>query len=160
LLCTFHISTAHSTVSLYLSNCTVPGTSIESWGVTLTLSKPSQYVCVVPSTVVNSTLLIGSEYCQNYATGTAAQCTSRSGNTFDIGAAGTSYNASTPSIILAPNSAWTDIPSQTLLAGTTSLYLPSTDTLPRYPIGIITSGNNQNTGHLGLESTPNFSIMR
>ncbi|KAE9381151.1 hypothetical protein N431DRAFT_476046 [Stipitochalara longipes BDJ] len=149
-------SAACSTLSLPFSNCTVPGTPGNIYGLELTLSNSSQYVCVVPSTVVNSTLLIGSDYCQHYANGTTAQCESLSGNTFNILAAGRFYNASTPSAVLGSNPVWSEINSQALDAGTTSLYLPPNHTVPNYPIGIITGGNNQNAGHLGLAPESQF----
>jgi hypothetical protein len=149
------LSATCSTLPLTLDSCKVSGTSVDSYGVTLTLSTPSQFVCVVPSTVVNSTLLIGSDYCQNFANGTAAQCESLSGNTFNIGAAGTSYNASTASAVLGSNPVWSKISSQTLLAGNTSLFLPP-KIVTSYPIGIITVGNNQNAGHLGLATNSQF----
>jgi hypothetical protein len=36
------------------------------------------------------------------------------------------------------------------------LHLPPDSALPSYPIGIITSGSNQNVGHLGLASDSDF----
>jgi hypothetical protein len=149
-------SAPYSTVAFELSYCTVLGTSVDSWGLTLNFSKPTQElsewfpICVVPSTVVNSTLLISSEYCQNYANGTAAQCESLSGNTFNISTSEASYNTSTRNAVLGSNSVWSKINSQALVTGNTSLFLPPDNTIPSYPVGIITSGNNQNAGHLGL----------
>jgi hypothetical protein len=54
-------------IFLPLSNCTIAGTTIDSWGLRLDLADPSQYLCVVPSTVVNSTLVISSNFCQTGA---------------------------------------------------------------------------------------------
>jgi hypothetical protein len=141
------------TLTLQLSNCTVPGTSVDSWGVAFTFG--SQDLCLAPSTVVNTTLLIGSDYCQSYPNGTFAQCESLSGQTFNISAAGASYNASTPAI-LGSNPVWNAISSNQLLAGNTSLYLPGNGSLPNFPVGIITSGDNQNVGHLGLATNSQF----
>jgi hypothetical protein len=51
---------------------------------------------------------------------------------------------------------WTEISPQALLAGTTELQLPPNNDLSKYPIGIITSGNYQNVGHLGLANDSDF----
>jgi hypothetical protein len=150
------LSAACPTVSLQLGNCTVPGTNVDSWGFMFTFSSPSQSVCIVPSTVVNSTLLLSSDYCQNYTNGTADQCESLSGNTFNISAAGTSYTSSNPSTTLGWNPVWHDISPTTLLAGTALLQLTADFRIPEYPVGIITTGVEQNVGHLGLATNSQF----
>jgi hypothetical protein len=154
ILATF--SAACPTLSLPIGNCTVPGTSVDSWGFMFTLSSPAQSVCIVPSTVVNSTLLLSSNYCQNYTNGTEAQCESLSGGTFNINAAGTSYSPSNPSTILASNPVWNEISPQPLLAGSTSVQLTADYHILEYPVGIITSGIEQNVGHLGLANKSQF----
>lgn len=149
-------SSAPAPLLLQLSNCTVPGTSVDSWGLKLTLSAPAQYVCVSPSTAVNSMLVIGSEFCQNYPNITMAQCESLCGNTFNTSAAGTSYNPSSPNAILAPNPVWAEISPQPLPAGATLLDLPPDDLISKLPIGIITDGDHQNVGQLGLATDSEF----
>ena len=148
-------STCPPPLFLQLSNCTVAGTTVNSWGLRLNLADPSQYLCVVPSTVVNSTLVLDSGFCKTQSNLTAAQCESRCGNTFNVSAAGTSYTSSSASV-LAPNPVWTEISPEPLLAGTTVLQLPPNDEISNYPIGIITSGENQNVGHLGLANDSQF----
>jgi hypothetical protein len=114
------VATTCPTLSLPLTNCT----SVDTFGITVTLANPAQYVCLMASTVTNSTLVLGSDFCQNYPNGTTAQCETLCGNTFDINAAGSSYNASTASNIQAENPVWAKISSETLLAGDTLLQLP------------------------------------
>ncbi|KIN02425.1 hypothetical protein OIDMADRAFT_122224 [Oidiodendron maius Zn] len=137
-------------IFLPLSNCTIAGTAIDSWGLRLDLADPSQYLCVVPSTVVNSTLVISSTFCQTEPNVTTAQCESLCGNTFNTSIAGTSYTSSSPGAVLAPNPVWAELSPQALLAGTTVLQLPPENDVSKFPIGIITSGNHQNAGHFGL----------
>lgn len=151
------LSAACPTVSLQLGNCTVQGTSIDSWGFMFTLASPSQSqsVCIVPSTVVNSTLLLGSDFCQNYANGTTAQCESLSGGTFNTTAAEPSYTPS-PTSILAADFFWNDISPQITDAGTDSVQLTADYSIPGYPVGIITTGSQQNVGHLGLATESQF----
>ena len=155
-ICTIASSTCPTPLSLQLSNCTIAGTTVDSWGLMLDLANPSQYVCLSPSTVTNSTLVLGSAFCQTGSNITTPQCESLCGNTFDTSAAGTSYTSSSPSVVLAPNPLWSLLSSAPLLAGTTELQLPPTSELSKYPIGIITSGNNQNVGHFGLANDSDF----
>ena len=157
ILCTVaSSSTCPTPLFLQLSNCTIAGTNVDSWGLMLDLANPSQYVCVCPSTVTNSTLVISSAFCQTDTNITNAQCESLSGNTFNTSAAGTSYNPSSAGAVLAPNPTWNELSPVALLAGTTILQLPPNDELSKYPIGIITSGDNQNVGHFGLANDSDF----
>jgi hypothetical protein len=149
-------STCPTPLLLQLSNCTIAGTNVDSWGLMLDLAGPSQYVCVSPSTVTNSTLVISSAFCQTDSNITNAQCESLCGNTFNTSAAGTSYTSSSAGAVLAPNPLWNQLSPAALLAGTTVLQLPPTDELSKYPIGIITSGDHQNVGHLGLANDSDF----
>jgi hypothetical protein len=149
-------STCPAPLLLQLSNCTIAGTNVDSWGLMLDLANPSQYVCVSPSTVTNSTLVISSAFCQTESNITTAQCESLCGNTFNTSAAGTSYTLSSAGAILAPNPLWNELSPAALLAGTTVLQLPPNDELFKYPIGIITSGDHQNVGHFGLANDSDF----
>jgi hypothetical protein len=148
-------STSSTPLLLPLSNCTVAGTNVDSWGLGLDLADPLQYLCVVPSTVVNSTLVISSNFCQTESNITNAQCESLCGNTFNTSSAGSSYTSSSASAVLAPNPVWADLSPEALLAGTTELQLPNKE-LSKYPIGIITSGDHQNVGHFGLANDSDF----
>jgi len=67
---------------LPLSNCTIPPNidfqyGVDSWGLQLIIA--SQNLCVVPSTVVNNTLITQTELCtqNNDGSSTVAQCISR-----------------------------------------------------------------------------------
>jgi len=146
------------TLFLQLSNCAVPGTSVDSWGLSLALSTPPQYLCLVPSTVVNSTLVVSSEVCQNYTAGTIAQCKSLRRNTFNTSTAGSSFSSLSTNTILGSNPLWAEISPEPLTAGQTVLQLSPDSSLPNYTIGIIASGRgtSQNVGHLGLANDSDF----
>jgi hypothetical protein len=146
-------STGPAPLLLQLTNCTVAATNVDSWGLRLDLA--DQSLCVSPSTVVNSTLVISSDFCQTISNLTNAQCESLCGNTFNISSAGSLYTLSSASAILAPNPVWAEISPEALLAGTTELQLPN-NKLSEYPIGVITSGDHQNVGHFGLANNSDF----
>jgi len=143
-------------IFLQLSNCSVPGTSVDSWGLKQSISSPAQFLCLAPSTVVNVTLVIDSGFCQNFPNITEAQCESLCGNTYNPSIAGTSFKSLSPNDILAANLVWTELSTDPLLAGNTSLSLPPSDILSNFSIGIITNGDHQNVGHLGLANSSYF----
>src|SRR5262245_8371812 len=72
------------TLQLGLRNCSFPATgqsNVHSWGILLGVAGSNQ-LCAVPSTVVNATLLMSEEVCNdnNLLNGTnRAQCRSRRG---------------------------------------------------------------------------------
>ena len=140
---------------LQLTNCTIAATNVDAWGLRLQLADPPQFVCAAPSTVVNSTLVINSGFCQTTSNLTLAQCESLCGSTFNVTSAGPSYVSSSASAILADNEVWSQISPDPLLAGTTELQLPN-NKLSKYPIGLITGGNHQNVGHFGLANDSDF----
>jgi len=159
-LLTYHVIASStncptSPLFLRLSNCTAAHTTVDSWGVKFSISTPPQYVCLVPSTVLNSTLVIDSKFCANNANLTTAQCESLCGNTFDTSTPGTAFK-SAPNTVLAPNPVWADISPEELNAGNVLLQWPPDQHLSDYPIGIITSGENHNVGHLGLANNSEF----
>lgn len=144
-------------ILLHLLNCTVPATNVDSWGLSIELAHKSQSLCLSPSTVTNSTLVIGSDFCQNAVNISTAQCESLCGNTFNISLAEAFYKSSSPGAVLALNPVWDAISKpEVLLAGTTSMEPGLDNDLSNYPIGIITKGNHQNVGHLGLANGSDF----
>jgi hypothetical protein len=109
-----------------------------------------------PSPTLFHQLSSCSDFCQNYTAGTIAQCESLCGNTFNTSTAGASFNSSSINTLLEPNLVWSEITPEHLLAGQTVLQLQLDSALSNYPLGIITSGPNQNVGHLGLASDSDF----
>ncbi|CEJ92081.1 hypothetical protein VHEMI07758 [[Torrubiella] hemipterigena] len=101
---------------LHLTNCTF---LTHPWGIRYTVADPSQYLCLAPSTVVNSTFVIGSDFCKTRGNLSTAQCLSLSGNTFNISAAGKSYTPLSPSDLLARKPVWSEISPDPIFAGST-----------------------------------------
>ncbi|KAF8848376.1 hypothetical protein BDZ45DRAFT_664575 [Acephala macrosclerotiorum] len=145
-------------IELRLGNGTIAGTNVDSRGFLAGLSTPAQFLFLAPSTVVNSTIVISDSFCTNSDNLTTAQCASSCGNTYNISAAGDSFK-STPNTLMISDPVWASISSQplySLTAGETLLQLPSGQALSNDSIGIISSGENQNMGHLGLASNSSF----
>jgi len=71
------------TIQLSLQNCTfaVGQSDVSSWGIHLGVGNDGSQLCAMPSTVVNDTLLMSSEVCdQRWLNGSQpAQCLSRKG---------------------------------------------------------------------------------
>lgn len=108
---------------------------------------------MVPSTVVNNTVLMGADVCgpTNEPDDTPDQCRSRRGGVFDVAAAGSSFHPMATSL-LAPDPGWRVImaPREPYkLAGETTLRLPA-DASVNMPVAIVTEGQNHTTSELGL----------
>ncbi|KFX96148.1 hypothetical protein O988_05436 [Pseudogymnoascus sp. VKM F-3808] len=159
----FIIATAASscqpppTIQLVLGNCTILApdqTDINSWGIHIRVEDSTE-LCVVPSTVVNSTLLQSSEICDSDQLNdsglimTAAQCRSRRGGFITRSAV---PNATTDGLELL-NPGWTSLPNVIQYAADATLRL-LTDTVTMVEV-LITQGQQSSASHLGLaeEST-------
>ena len=134
------------------TNCTAAHATVDSRGLKFRISSLARYVCLVPSTVLNS-ILVDSRLCVNYGNFIAAQCESLWGNTFGTSTPRTAFKSS-PNTVLASKLVLAGISLEGVSAGDALLQWPPNQHLSDYPIGIITSGENHNIGHLGLESTP------
>ncbi|PVH67496.1 hypothetical protein DL98DRAFT_543089 [Cadophora sp. DSE1049] len=112
---------------LLLSNCTIPPSTnfpdgVDSWG--LQLSIASQHLFVVPSTIVNNTVITETAICMNGNTSERAQCNSRRGGTFDFRQHNSGYcNISIQP--LAPDDAWTAFNPPFSGAGSAVIQFPS-----------------------------------
>jgi hypothetical protein len=137
-----------------LSNCTIaPSPSfpngVDSWGVQINFA--GQPLCVVPSGVVNNTVITETEICTTDHTSgeDSAQCISRRGGTFNYASASSSYsNISTGS--LAPDFVWNTFNPPFGGAGTATIQFPSDLSLPNFPVAIALQGQNLNANQLGL----------
>ena len=139
--------------SFHLGNCTT-AEGVDSWGLLVGIGDSSvlQEVCLVPSTVVDSTLVQGVEVCsgdQN-PNDTMPACRSRRGGLFNHSVS--SFTTISLDQILAPDPAWaafSPFPNFTV-AGNSTLFFPSDLSIGDFPIGVITDGQNSSAGHLGL----------
>jgi hypothetical protein len=140
---------------LPLSNCTIPPNidfqyGVDSWGVQLSIA--SQYLCGVPSLVVNNTVITETVLCTQDQSSTLAQCISRRGGTFNDGQSSSSYsNISVQS--LAPDAVWDLFNPPFGGAGNATLQLPSDITIPDFPIALVLEGQSLNANQLGLANT-------
>jgi hypothetical protein len=135
-----------------LSNCTIPPNAnfpdgVDSWGIQISIG--SQQLCVVPSTVVNNTVITETEICTNDNTSSLAQCISRRGGTFDFRQAGSHYdNISIQSLVSDP--AWNSFDPPFSRAGNATIQFCSDVTLPDFPIALASEGQHFSTNQLGL----------
>jgi|SRR3569833_186646 len=142
------------TISLTLGNCTFSEANetspVDSWGVLLGVGNTAE-LCVVPSTVVNSTLLQSSEICTGeWLNGTTeAQCRSRRGGYVTKSAL---PSASTDGLA-ALNPGWVslmtiDAPTPFQFAVNAALQLR--DLSVTMVEGLISQGQESTSSHLGL----------
>ena len=135
-----------------LSNCTIPPSTefpygVDSWGAEINIA--SQLLCVVPSTVVNNTVLTETEICTKDNTSDLAQCISRRGGTFNYLSPNSLYiNMSVQS--LAPDPVWDSFNPPFGAAGNTTIQFSSDISLPHFPVAIALEGQNLNANQLGL----------
>jgi hypothetical protein len=137
-----------------LSNCTIPPgvnfpDGVDSWGATVNIA--GQQLCVVPSGVVNNTVITETEICTTDHTSNEnlAQCISRRGGPFNYASASSSYsNISIQS--LAPDPVWNSFNPPFGGAGTATIQFASDISLPNFPIAIALAGQNLNANQLGL----------
>jgi hypothetical protein len=135
-----------------LLNCTIPPNTefpdgVDSWG--LQISIASQDLCVVPSTVVNNTVIIEAAICTNGNTSDLAQCISHSGGTFNFRQPSSYYeNISVQSLV--PDDAWTSLNTAFSGAGNARIQFSSEVTLPHFPIALVSEGQYLHANQLGL----------
>ncbi|KAK3317557.1 hypothetical protein B0T19DRAFT_293622 [Cercophora scortea] len=145
-----------STIELKLGNCTILGpeqADVNSWGIRIGVLNSSG-LCVVPSTVVNTTFLTSSEICGdgqmvdvNGITMTAAQCRSRRGGYITRSSVPTAPTDS----LDQQNQGWIGIKNVIQFAANATLQL-LTETVTMVE-GLITDGQQSTTSHLGLASS-------
>ncbi|KAK3689333.1 hypothetical protein B0T22DRAFT_375669 [Podospora appendiculata] len=145
-----------STIELKLGNCTILGPAqadVNSWGIRVGVLNSSG-LCIVPSTVVNTTFLTSSEICgdgqlvdANDITMTVAQCRSRRG--------GYITRSSVPNVptntLDQQNQGWVGFKNVIQFAANATLQL-LTETVTMVE-GLITDGQQSTTSHLGLASS-------
>jgi hypothetical protein len=145
---------------LRMGNCTIPANGnypdgVDSWGLQVDIALPPQYLCVVPSTVVNNTAVMSTEVCQNDNSSTPAQCISRRGGEFNDNGAG-SFNASSPQVALAPDPVWNSFNPPFTNAGYTNIEFSSDISLSNFPIAVVLSAENSSESQLGLANDSVF----
>jgi len=129
-----------------MGNCTLLANNnypdgVDSWGVQVGIALPPQYLCVVPSTVVNNTAVMSTEVCQNDNSSTLDQCISRRGGEFNDNGAG-SFNASSPQVALAPDPVWNSFNPPFTNAGYTNIEFSADISLSNFPIAIVLNAEN------------------
>lgn len=123
----------------------------DSWGIELTIGQPGQTLCLVPSTLLNNTVLMGADVCSdpNRGSDTIDQCRSRRGGLFRATGSFTSTAARS-----LDDPGWTALNNTLDLAGQTTLLLRTDDSV-NMTLAVTTGGQNHATSELGLgiEST-------
>ncbi len=163
-LATAQGSCVSPTIRLKLSSCSIPGTGtatdISAWGLLAGVGD-SATLCMVPSTVVNSTILMSNEICegpwlQNPNT-TLAQCRSRRGGVIQRSDFSTVDITSSTEMerLKTLNPGWKNLMSLSGINDTfqhalqTDLHLSSTRKIA-FLEGLATGGQQSSLSHLGL----------
>jgi hypothetical protein len=140
-------------IALTLDNNTIASQGTYTYGVRFDVGNPKQNLCLTPSTVVDNTLLVSANICdqallQNM---TQAQCRSYHGGTFDFQiAAGSFHNISVATADLPSDPGWKSFNPSYTVAGNTNIDLISNVGLPNMTVVAITDGINFTAGHIGL----------
>ncbi|KAB5583461.1 hypothetical protein GE09DRAFT_1247859 [Coniochaeta sp. 2T2.1] len=156
-------------IFLPLSNCTISlpnQPTLHSWGTSISISSTSspssslQSLCVVPSTVTNTSFLTTSLLCSPSLTQsqnlTYAQCLSRRGGVLPVSPSGEPVDLSTASTsgLAASDPGWITIMQPDApfpYAVSATIHLHGRDSVPMIA-GLIESGANHTTSHLSLGS--------
>jgi hypothetical protein len=138
-----------------LRNCTFDSGAI-SWGCLVEVGSPGQRLCLVPSTVSNSTLLSKQSLCNiSNATSTTRQCESIRGGFFDESQSRTWQNSSLDSFNdTRANPTWDHFNPEGKITrvGYDTLHFPDAvaQTIYGYGFALNERGNQSNAGMLGL----------
>ncbi|KAK0729628.1 hypothetical protein B0H67DRAFT_3482 [Lasiosphaeris hirsuta] len=147
---------APATIQLSLGQCLVLSpdqtTDVQSWGVRIGVENASE-ICIVPSTVVNTTFLTSSEICgddqldMQGVTMTKEQCRSRRGG-FITKAAVPSFSTDGLDVL---NPGWVGFDNKITAAANATLQLLTQEIA--LVEGLITEGQMSTTSHLGLAAS-------
>ncbi|CAO2657867.1 Nn.00g071270.m01.CDS01 [Neocucurbitaria sp. VM-36] len=139
-------------IALIVSNYSIASASPSTFGIRIDAGNPKQKLVLTPSTVVDNTLLISTNICNNEAPQkmNQAQCRSYRGGTFDLTTAGASYHNLSTIGDLQADPGWIIFNTPYTMAGETDLGLVSNVAIPNMTVVVITEGANFSDGHLGL----------
>jgi hypothetical protein len=140
-------------IVLTLSNVTIASQDTSTYGIRADVGRPKQNLCLTPSTVVDSTLLISTNICDEAGDHnmTRAQCRSYHGGTFDLLGAGESFhNVTLTSANLPLDPGWTKFNPRYTVVGNTNLDLVANSAVPNMTVVVVTEGVNFTAGHIGL----------
>jgi hypothetical protein len=151
--------------ALLLDNCTLPGTTVDSWGIS-SIEIGGTNVCLTPSMFVDNTLLMDTSLCQDghrdEGESTQSQCESRRGGPVDISALSTAFAPGMDSD-LAVDQNWINLMERTGITknpygtvGKVDLDLPDDITLSQFAVGVVNQGQDHTAGHLGLGTNSTF----
>ncbi|KAF3919846.1 hypothetical protein ABW20_dc0110622 [Dactylellina cionopaga] len=147
-------SASSTPVCLNLQNCT----NVDAWGLqvevgTSTNGQARQSLCLVPSTVINATYVLGSEICNN--DGLNKTCEASHGGTFDRNAI-SGFTSQTTSASDGVESFWDDLNGPVETFGAVGFAVAGFTELKDYEIGVVTNGTKFNLGQLGLGPKSSF----
>jgi hypothetical protein len=140
-------------IALTLDNYTIASQDTRTYGVRFDVGNPKQNLCLTPSTVVDNTLLVSANICDQASLQnmTQAQCRSYHGGTFDLSiAAGSFQKVSIATADLPLDLGWKIFNPNYTVAGNTNIDLISNVGIPNMTVVAITDGVNFTAGHVGL----------
>jgi hypothetical protein len=150
-----------------LGNCTLPGTNVDSWGIS-SIEISGTNVCLSPSMFVDNILLMDTSLCQDghrdKGEATIAQCESRRGGPVNVSALSGSFTTGTDSDLAVDRNwiNWMELNGITEdiygTVGKIDLDLPNDIRLSQFAVGIVNQGQDHNAAHLGLG--PNSAFLK
>lgn len=145
--------------AVQLRNCTF-SSGAQSWGNLIEIGSPPQRICLVPSTVVNSTLISQFSLCAKSNTLDKNQCESLRGGFFNENSSSTWTESAIASFNdTRSNPTWDhfNAPGFTKV-GFETLRFPGSTDVALYGAGVALNqfGNNSNAGMIGLGKTSVF----
>ncbi|EWC45269.1 hypothetical protein DRE_05996 [Drechslerella stenobrocha 248] len=139
-------------ICVNLQNCT----NVDAWGFQVEVGvegQTRQSLCLVPSTVINATYVLGPQICQNDSSNRT--CQASHGGTFDAGAA-TGFIPRNTSKLDGAEGFWDDLNGPVQTFGDVDFALAGFTQLEGYEIGVVTNGSMFNLGQLGLGPQSTF----
>ncbi|KAK6332767.1 hypothetical protein TWF696_002789 [Orbilia brochopaga] len=142
-------------ICLNLSNCT----NVDAWGLQVEIGTPGsarQSLCLVPSTVINATYVLGPQICNNDSSNKT--CEASHGGTLNTSAFQTfpTWNAS--KLDTGEEGFWNSLNGPVETFGNVDFALAGFTQLNNFEIGIVTNGTNFNVGQLGI--SPNSTFLK
>ncbi|KAJ6262750.1 hypothetical protein Dda_1307 [Drechslerella dactyloides] len=142
-------------ICLNLQNCT----NVDAWGLQVevgTSGSARQSLCLVPSTVVNATYVLGTEICNGQNSNKT--CQASHGGTLDYASLQNFTVRDTSKLDTGVEGFWNSLNGPVEKFGNVEFALAGFTQLNDFEIGIVTNGTNFNVGQLGI--SPNSTFLK
>ncbi|KAF3927490.1 hypothetical protein ABW21_db0209831 [Orbilia brochopaga] len=148
-------TTSSPPICLNLQNCT----NVDAWGLQVEVGTPGsarQSICLVPSTVINATYVLGTPICNNDSSNKT--CEASHGGTFNVSAFATLSTWNTSKSDPGIEGFWNSLNGPVETFGNVDFALAGFTQLNGFEIGVVNNGTNFNVGQLGI--SPNSTFLK